>query len=362
MTVSAPVRLMPTPPERVDRMKQKILGSVLKRCIRIWRCSGLVEPSRRMYVWACRFRNDSSTSSILAIWVKMRHLWPVLLRRRSRLSNSCSLPQSNCSRRRSGKNRVRRMTAVCSGALRANHSSRRRSSSSADLRTRDTSGWDTQAMGRVVRAFGIANMNSRITSLHASARPSYVADTSRTSEGRCSSTCGPFRPLGLLYPDASCVLANPLPSGCCCCCCCLWGALLLGAIGCAAVAAVGTTGAPAVAEPVVPAAAASAVLPGVVLSGGGAGGRASRGRPSHTACEAAEGPSQGLSKTWIRSGLRARLEGCAMPSNNVTRSLPYRGQPALQRAAFSAAVFLRRELRQAVKRACCTARAEASTR
>mmetsp|Transcript_27051 Transcript_27051/g.69698 ORF Transcript_27051/g.69698 Transcript_27051/m.69698 type:complete len:267 (+) Transcript_27051:2983-3783(+) len=154
----------------------------------------------------------------------------------------------------------------------------------------------------------------------------------------------------------------PHCGGCCCCCCCLWGALLLGAIGCAAVAAVGTTGAPAVAEPVVPAAAASAVLPGVVLSGGGAGGRASRGRPSHTACEAAEGPSQGLSKTWIRSGLRARLEGCAMPSNNVTRSLPYRGQPALQRAAFSAAVFLRRELRQAVKRACCTARAEASTR
>eukprot|EP00983_Pelagomonas_calceolata_P101183 1158665-Pelagomonas_calceolata.AAC.5 len=46
------------------------------------------------------------------------------------------------------------MTAVCSGALRANHSSRRRSSSSADLRTRDTSGWDTQAMGRVVRACG----------------------------------------------------------------------------------------------------------------------------------------------------------------------------------------------------------------
>jgi hypothetical protein len=37
MTVSAPVRLMPTPPERVDRMKQKYFGSVLKRCIMICR-------------------------------------------------------------------------------------------------------------------------------------------------------------------------------------------------------------------------------------------------------------------------------------------------------------------------------------
>jgi len=32
---------------RVLRMKQKILGSLLKRCIRIWRCSGLVAPSSR---------------------------------------------------------------------------------------------------------------------------------------------------------------------------------------------------------------------------------------------------------------------------------------------------------------------------
>ena len=33
MTVSAPVRFMPTPPERVDRMKMKIFGLLLKRCI-----------------------------------------------------------------------------------------------------------------------------------------------------------------------------------------------------------------------------------------------------------------------------------------------------------------------------------------
>lgn len=32
---------------RVLRMKQKILGSLLKRCVRIWRCSGLVAPSSR---------------------------------------------------------------------------------------------------------------------------------------------------------------------------------------------------------------------------------------------------------------------------------------------------------------------------
>ena len=32
MTVSAPVRLIPTPPDRVDRMKQKVRASLLKRC------------------------------------------------------------------------------------------------------------------------------------------------------------------------------------------------------------------------------------------------------------------------------------------------------------------------------------------
>lgn len=47
------------------------LGSVLKRCIMIWRASGLVEPSRRMYTWPCRFRNASSRSSILAICVRV---------------------------------------------------------------------------------------------------------------------------------------------------------------------------------------------------------------------------------------------------------------------------------------------------
>lgn len=35
---------------RVLRMKQKILESLLKRCVRIWRCSGLVAPSNRTYV------------------------------------------------------------------------------------------------------------------------------------------------------------------------------------------------------------------------------------------------------------------------------------------------------------------------
>lgn len=35
MTVSAPVRFMPTPPLRVDSMKMKILGLLLKRCIKI---------------------------------------------------------------------------------------------------------------------------------------------------------------------------------------------------------------------------------------------------------------------------------------------------------------------------------------
>jgi len=47
---------------------------------------------------------------------------------------------------------VRRMRAVCRGMLRANHSSCSLRASSADLRTRDTSGWDTQPIGRVVRA------------------------------------------------------------------------------------------------------------------------------------------------------------------------------------------------------------------
>lgn len=50
MTVSAPVKFIPTPPDLVERIKMKILGLVLNRCMRIWRCSGLVEPSSLRYV------------------------------------------------------------------------------------------------------------------------------------------------------------------------------------------------------------------------------------------------------------------------------------------------------------------------
>ena len=37
MTVSAPVRLTPTPPERVDKIKQKIRRSALKRSIKTYK-------------------------------------------------------------------------------------------------------------------------------------------------------------------------------------------------------------------------------------------------------------------------------------------------------------------------------------
>lgn len=37
----------------------------------------------------CAERPTSSTSSILLIWVKMRHLWPPALRRASSTASSC---------------------------------------------------------------------------------------------------------------------------------------------------------------------------------------------------------------------------------------------------------------------------------
>ncbi len=49
-TVSAPVKLMPKPPLRVDRIKQKIFGSELKRSMSRWRFSTGVDPSKRKYV------------------------------------------------------------------------------------------------------------------------------------------------------------------------------------------------------------------------------------------------------------------------------------------------------------------------
>lgn len=64
-------------------------------------------------------RTCSRMSSILVICVKMSTRWPPRCSRRSNTSNSCSLPQSNCTRRRSGKKSVRRIITVCSSAARA---------------------------------------------------------------------------------------------------------------------------------------------------------------------------------------------------------------------------------------------------
>ena len=45
MTLSAPVRFMPTPPDLVDRMKTKTRGSVLKRCIIICSTHRTCQPA-----------------------------------------------------------------------------------------------------------------------------------------------------------------------------------------------------------------------------------------------------------------------------------------------------------------------------
>lgn len=54
-----------------------------------WRCSGLVDPSRRRYMYPCRLRKASRTSSILVIWVKMRALCPPVLSRCNKTASSC---------------------------------------------------------------------------------------------------------------------------------------------------------------------------------------------------------------------------------------------------------------------------------
>lgn len=91
------------PPDRVERMNANTLGSRLNLSISRCRSSTLVPPSSRRYVWPCRDRNRSSTSSILLICVKMSTLCPSVLRRRNIESSTCSFPQSYCTRRRSGK-------------------------------------------------------------------------------------------------------------------------------------------------------------------------------------------------------------------------------------------------------------------
>lgn len=65
MTVSAPVRFIPTPPLRVDRMKTKILGLELKRCIKI--CNGIDNVSAKVWdVQLVKCRHDIAAQDLVA--------------------------------------------------------------------------------------------------------------------------------------------------------------------------------------------------------------------------------------------------------------------------------------------------------
>jgi hypothetical protein len=66
------------------------------------------------------------------------------------------------------------------------------------------------------------------------------------------------------------------------------------------------------------------------------------------------------SVTDTRCTFRALLNGWASPDVRLSRSLPYRGAPALQRAALVAAAALSLLVRQAAVRACWAARLEAT--
>lgn len=77
MTVSAAVRLIPSPPALV--LSKKILhsGSELKASIWDWRSSDLTEPSIRKQGQECRMLAQSwRISSCLENWEKMMILWP----------------------------------------------------------------------------------------------------------------------------------------------------------------------------------------------------------------------------------------------------------------------------------------------
>mmetsp|Transcript_35950 Transcript_35950/g.101160 ORF Transcript_35950/g.101160 Transcript_35950/m.101160 type:complete len:217 (-) Transcript_35950:1472-2122(-) len=100
---------MPTPPLRVDRMNKKIRGSLLKRSMSRCRSSTFVVPSRRKYVKPWMFRKRSRMFSTRLIWVKMSAREPRARSACSRSARRCSLPQSNCTSRRSGKYSVWRI-------------------------------------------------------------------------------------------------------------------------------------------------------------------------------------------------------------------------------------------------------------
>ena len=116
MTASAPVRLIPNPPDRLDRMNARIRSSLLNRSVRICRCSTLVVPSSRRYRCPWMLRNCSKISNILVIWVKISARWPPAFRSRRSLSSRCSFPQSYCNSRLSGKAIDRRICASWNGS------------------------------------------------------------------------------------------------------------------------------------------------------------------------------------------------------------------------------------------------------
>ena len=138
--------------------------------MRIWRCSGRVEPSRRQYGYPYRLRNASRMSSILVICVKMSTLCPPDFSVRSSCASACSFPQSNCTNRRSGKKSCCRTLACRSGASAGQPTFCDHLLSRASAVRIDAHGAEHVIVGGGARAFGIANMNVAIRSFDSDAR------------------------------------------------------------------------------------------------------------------------------------------------------------------------------------------------
>ena len=99
MTVSAVAKLIPRPPARVDRRKQKSCDPSALKCSNAFRLnSPLIPPSNR---WKGKWRNcmySAIKSNMRTICEKMSTRWPVSLRRTNNLSKSTNLPEPriNC--------------------------------------------------------------------------------------------------------------------------------------------------------------------------------------------------------------------------------------------------------------------------
>ena len=71
MTVSAAVRLIPTPPALVDNRNTKLSDSRLNRSMDFWRSFPAMRPSSRSQLYLRYSQNSSMKSIIFTIWEKI---------------------------------------------------------------------------------------------------------------------------------------------------------------------------------------------------------------------------------------------------------------------------------------------------